>query len=36
MSTLEGFIFSVAVTLAITLIGSLAIRFFAALYRRLP
>jgi hypothetical protein len=36
MSTLEGFIFSVAFTLAITLIGSLAVRFLAIVYRKLP
>jgi hypothetical protein len=36
MNTLEGFLGSVAFTLAITLIGSLAVRLLASLYRKLP
>jgi len=36
MSTLEAFIASLAFTLAIAFIGSLAARLLAALYRRLP
>jgi len=36
MSTLEAFLASVALTLAIAFFGSLAARLLAALYRRLP
>jgi hypothetical protein len=36
MSTLEGFLASVAFTLAIAFFGSLALRFLASLYRKLP
>jgi hypothetical protein len=36
MSTLEGFLASVAFTLAIAFISSLAIRLLATLYRKLP
>jgi hypothetical protein len=36
VSTLEGFIFSVALTLAIAFFGSLAARFLATVYRKLP
>jgi hypothetical protein len=36
MSTLEAFMRAVALTLAITAAGSIAVRFLAALYRKLP
>jgi hypothetical protein len=36
MGTLEAFLASVALALAIAFFGSLTIRLLAALYRRLP
>jgi hypothetical protein len=36
MSTLEAFIQAVVLTLAITLIASIVVRFLASLYQKLP
>jgi hypothetical protein len=36
MSALEGFLASVAFTLAIAFFGSLAVRLLASLYQKLP